>query len=364
MKKNCVRIISILAILATCHIAYASDNATYDPSTKVVAGIKPFNDAYTLGIVSPDSLNKAGDEALPGGIVVTVRINATSWPAGSSQADAESMVSASPTSLTYTALNQTQNTDISVAVAVGAVVGDYTYSIQGVPPTGLGWGLGEHSLTISAGEPDVTDTTPPIVSIVEPADGAAIVYCSGGTPVDIEFESVDPESAITSVAATVNGASVTLDATGLGTNSVTATGVFTAYGIGAYTVVASATSQGGTGDATADFTVNYVVGWLPPLSLGKTSKGGSDVPIKFTARDCNNEFVHDENVTVVVYEVTSEGDVAKLGGVFGEGAWSIRIDDVAGQYIINFKTAAGAHNYRADILFGGFFQASKQFSVR
>jgi len=249
-------------------------------------------------------------------------------------------------------------------VGAGAVVGDYTYCIQGVPPTGLGWGLGEHGLTISVGEPDVTDTTPPIVSIVEPVDGAAIVYCSGGTPVDIEFEAVDPESAITSVAATVNGASVALDVTGLGTNNVTATGVFTADSIGAYTVVASATSQGGTGDATADFTVNYVIGWLPPLSLGKTSKGGSDVPIKFTARDCSNLFVHDETVTVVVYEVTSEGDVARLSGVFGEGAWSIRIDDVAGQYIINFKTAASAHNYRADVLFNGFLQASKQFSVR
>jgi hypothetical protein len=150
----------------------------------------------------------------------------------------------------------------------------------------------------------------------------------------------------------------------LGTNNVSATGIFMAGGIGAYTLMASATSEGGTGDATADFTVNYVTGWLPPLSLGKTSKGGSDVPIKFTARDCNNEFVHDESVTVVVYEVTAEGDVARLGGVFGDGASFIRIDDVAGQYIINFKTASGAHNYRVDVLFNDFLQASKQFSVR
>ncbi|MCX5770461.1 MAG: hypothetical protein NTZ09_09355 [Candidatus Hydrogenedentes bacterium] len=364
MRKNCICIITILVVLATGQIAYASDNATYDPPSNVVAGIKPFSDAYTLGIISPGSLNKDGDEALPGGIVVNVRINATSWPAGSSQADAEAMVSVSPVSLTYTALNETQNTDVSIAVGAGAVVGDYTYTIQGVPPTGLGWGLGAHNLTISVGETGTGDTTPPIVTIVEPADGAAIVYCLGGTPVDIEFQAVDPESAITSVAATVNGAGVTLDATGLGTNNVTATGVFIAGGIGAYTVVASATSQGGTGDATADFTVNYVMGWLPPLSLGKTSKGGSDVPIKFTARDCSNLFVHDETVTVVVYEVTAGGDVACLSGVFGEGASFIRIDDAAGQYIINFKTAAGAHNYRADVLFNGFFQASKQFSVR
>jgi hypothetical protein len=106
------------------------------------------------------------------------------------------------------------------------------------------------------------------------------------------------------------------------------------------------------------------MGWLPPLSLGKTSKGGSDVPVKFTARDCSGLFVHDESVAVVVYEVTTGGDVARLSGVFGDGASFIRIDDVAGQYIINFKTAAGVHNYRADIFFNDFFQASKQFSVR
>ena len=58
-----------------------------------------------------------------------------------------------------------------------------------------------------------------------------------------------------------------------------------------------------------------------------------------------------------------------LSGLFGEGATSVRIDDEAGQYIINFQTAAGAHNYRADVYFNDFNnapykQGSKTFSVR
>jgi hypothetical protein len=79
--------------------------------------------------------------------------------------------------------------------------------------------------------------------------------------------------------------------------------------------------------------------------------------------------VHDESVKVVVFEVTSGGDVQALSGLFGDGASSVRIDDDAGQYIINFQTAAGAHNYRVDVYFNDFNdqlfkQGSKTFSVR
>jgi hypothetical protein len=341
-------------------------SATYNPSPKVLAGVKPFADSYDLNIVSPSSLNDSGDRALAGdGITIAVQITATDWPAGSSAAEALALISASPGTLTYTALNQSQATQVSISVGAGVTAGDYTYSIQGNPPSGLGWGLGNATLTLSVAEPVETDVTPPIVTITAPADGAAFTFCLGGTEVGVAFDAVDPESAISAVAAHVNGTGVALDAVGLGTNNASATGAVIVSSIGSYTLTASATSAGGSADATADFSVNYATAWLPPLSLGKTSKGGSDVPIKFTARDCANEFVHDESVVVVVYEVTDEGDAIRLSGVYGEGSSSIRIDDAAGQYIINFKTAAGPHNYRVDVYFGdGLLQASKQFSVR
>ena len=107
--------------------------------------------------------------------------------------------------------------------------------------------------------------------------------------------------------------------------------------------------------------------WLPPLSLGTTNKGGSTIPIKFSAIDCTASFVEDKSVNVVVWEVKSTGDVKVLTGLYGSGASDVRIDGK--QYIINFKTASGSHNYRVEVSFLGadgklFKQASKTFSVR
>jgi hypothetical protein len=218
----------------------------------------------------------------------------------------------------------------------------------------------------------VADTTPPVVNITEPGDGSSKTFCSGGTTVSIAFEAVEDASPITALEANVNGESVALATSGIGTESASATGSYNVMSIGTFTLTASATSVGGTGDATADFNVNYNSSWLPPLSLGKTSKGGSTIPIKFTVRDCDGGFIHDESVKVVVYEVLHNSEPISLEGVYGEGSSAVRIDDVAGQYIINFETAPGAHNYRADVFFSGIkdnvpdwiLQGSKQFSVR
>ena len=185
------------------------------------------------------------------------------------------------------------------------------------------------------------------------------MFCTAGVAVPIEVSASDAESEVTSVAADVNGTNVPLSYTA--GNNVIATGSYTAGGIGVYTVNASATSAGGTGTASeVSFLVKYNTLWLPPLALGKTSKGGSTIPIKLTARDCEGGFVHDESVKIAVYE----GSVEKFVAVFGEGSDFVRIDDLDGHYITNFQTAAGQHTYTVKVYFNDVLHASLNFSVR
>ena len=104
--------------------------------------------------------------------------------------------------------------------------------------------------------------------------------------------------------------------------------------------------------------VNYAMSWLPPLSLGKVISGA--LAIKFSARDCNGVFVADNRVSVEIWE----GTVRQFVATFGDGSDAVRIDEVQGQYITNFKAASGAHNYTVKVLFGGFEQASKDFTTK
>jgi hypothetical protein len=144
-----------------------------------------------------------------------------------------------------------------------------------------------------------------------------------------------------------------------------ASGSLTPSVIGTYTLHATATSDGGVGDATRAFVVNYNPAWLPPISLGKTSRGGSTVPIKFTISDANTNFVTDESVEVVV----KEGGVTRLNAFFGDGSSSVRISPTDMQYIVNFQTASGAHTYDVFVYFNDmnglpFQQLNTSFGTR
>src|SRR5262249_38458437 len=104
--------------------------------------------------------------------------------------------------------------------------------------------------------------------------------------------------------------------------------------------------------------VNYVMSWLPPLSNGKVVSG--EAVIKFSARDCNGTFVADDRVSVEVWE----GAVQRFVATFGNGSDAVRIDEVASQYIANFKPASGVHTYTVKVFFGGFEQALKSFTTK
>lgn len=374
-SKGKFLVLSLALLLAVASGTAWANDTTYSPSTKTIEGTKAFTDTYVLTITSPTSLGgpPPGNPIPSAGVTVQLEITVIDFPSGSSEAEALSFISLDPTSLHFTALNQGQTVDVDVNVGSSATPGDYVYNILAKKPTGQtgigGWGNGAGAtLNLTVNEPVETDTTPPSVTITSPTSNQAFAFCQAGTAVPIAFDATDAESVITGMAADVNGDGVSLTTSGIGTNSASATGTYNATSIGSYTLTASAQSAGGIGDATSVFTVNYNLSWLPPLSLGKTAKGGSTIPVKFTVRDCDGNFIHDESVKVVVYEV-SNGQVEAFSGLFGEGASSVRIDDLTGQYIINFQTESGIHMYRVDVFFSDsngdpFKQGEKSFAVR
>jgi hypothetical protein len=217
-----------------------------------------------------------------------------------------------------------------------------------------------------------TTQVPPAIEIKKPVADSSFPFRNGGTPIDIEFEALDKSKPITGLAAAVNGEAVAIQKSGLGSLKAKGTARYVCGGIGKYVVTASGTSAGGTGVAAAEFGVDYDLRWLPPISLDKFAKGGSTVPIKFSIRDVAGKFIHDKSVVVIVSEIFSAGEERKSVAVFGKGSSCVRIDDVGKQYVLNFKTAKGAHKYRVDAFFAGvayndfefILQGSKELSVR
>ena len=366
-----VALTAVLALLCGAGVARVEANeATYNPSDKSLGEItRPSTGTttqiYTLAMISPSMLNSNGQTALVGGgIFANAKVTSTSRPDGVNPADALALVGVTPVGALYTAVSQSKDFSVPVTIGAATTTGDYSYLIQADPTiNGTGWGLGGATLSFSVVEPSVTDTTTPtiVLSVASP-----VTFCLDGTSITFSYTASDADSPIGSVVARVNGEPVALTTSGLGTNAVYGEGAFTAATIGGYTLTVEATSDGGTGSDTQEVKVKYQLTWLPPLSLGKTAKGGSTVPIKFTVRDCNSAFVYDDSVRVAVYEMTSGGDVEALSGVYGSGASSVRIDPTAEQYIINLHTEPGLHNYAADVWFDHSDepQGSKSFSVR
>lgn len=69
---------------------------------------------------------------------------------------------------------------------------------------------------------------------------------------------------------------------------------------------------------------------------------------------------------VISDQLLGNKDVLITTGIFGKGSSGVRIEQIdayTGQYIVNFPTATGAHQYRADVFFNGIKQACKEFSV-
>jgi hypothetical protein len=355
-----------LGCLALAHSAIAAPDSVA-PADQTISGTKPYTDSYTVTVTSPSMLNNAGDTQLAnGGINLTVSATPLTWPSGSSSTQAAGLLSGPGVPpalavLNFTAVSQDRSFLLTVTTTAGTIPGDYTYDIGGASPGGYGWGVTTAMLTVQVAEPTVSDTTPPAVTFASPATCPATY--TFGQSVSININAVEDMSPITAFTATINGDAFG-SATGIGTQSANINGTFTPSMIGTYTVAASATSVGGTGNASCDLNVNYDLTWLPPISLGKTSKGGSTMPIKFAIRDASGEFVTDDSVHVIV----KEGATEVFSAFFGEGASNVRISETDEQYIVNFQTASGVHNYDVLAYFDGVggevLQGTKTFSTR
>ena len=346
------------ASMASAQNSGQNDSVDYAPRVHTVAATLPLDTQYTLAVSAPTQLNKNGEEALQNGIRAELRVNAASYPEGSSPAEALALVSVYHNSMTFYALGETHSTTVRVAALAGTTPGDYMYTIQAVGPQGLGWGNSGHTLTVTVSEPVVLDTTPPDVTITSPTAGLGFTFCTGGTTVPVTISAVDAQSPVTAVGFTVNGASFSVNSFAPA-NTVAAEGQFVAPAVGAYQLRAWATSAGGTGHSpVVGISVNYAMSWLPPLSLGRTVNGA--VAIKFAARDCQGKFVADSSVRVEVWE----GTVQRFAAVHGDGSDAVRLQEADEHYIANFHPSSGSHIYTVKVFFNGFQQATTNFTTR
>jgi hypothetical protein len=336
-----------------------NDSVDYAPKTQNLAGTFPFDRSYPLDITSPSSLNNEGDKAIAVGITANLRVNAEYYPVASNAAVAAALVTLDDPFMVFTALAQTHRTTVRLHVNSSTLPGDYVFTIQADGPNGIGWGNASHTLNVTVSAPVLSDTTPPVVVITSPEDAQAFTFCSAGTVVPVTISATDAESLVTSVWAKANDELFPVSFPSA-SNNVVANGSITAMGIGSIALQAWAQSsapQLGQSEMV-NISVNYVMSWLPPLSLGKVVSGA--LAIKFSARDCNGAFVADERVRVEV----SEGGVNKFVATPGDGSDAVRIDNVMGQYIANFQPASGVHTYTVKVFFGAFEQASKNFTTK
>jgi hypothetical protein len=350
----------LLALSASMAFAQGSgknDSVDYTPRVYTVAGTLPVDQSYTLAVSAPTQLNDRGQAALVNGLVATLRVNVASYPEGSSQAEAAALVSLDDLSMVFYALGETHQTIVRVAASINTTPGDFMYNIQAVGPSGLGWGIASHTLTVTVSQPVVLDTTPPDVRITSPTDKQGFTFCSAGTKVPVTISAVDAESVVTAVGGTVNGTSFAVQPF-TPANAVSTSGEFVAPAVGAYTLGAWATSAGGTGTAPeVGISVNYVMSWLPPLSAGRTIRGA--VPIKFAAYDCEGAFVADTSVRVEVWEASN----LRFTAVYGDGSDAVRIE-TGTQYITNFHPPSGNHTYTVKVFFNNYLQATTTFAVQ
>lgn len=191
----------------------------------------------------------------------------------------------------------------------------------------------------SVGPTEPADTTPPVINISNPLNSKTYF---DQLPTDFHFMVEDPESAIVSESALLNGAPInnndSILLTQLGENTLTIT----------------ATNEANlTSEETITFYVNHF-SWIRPILYLKGSsietatyfaKAKSTLPIKFVNFDEYGGFVANPAVKVVV-----EGTTAEF--VYGETDTNIRInqeEEDDPNYIVNLHTNFNKWDYQMEV---------------
>ncbi len=201
----------------------------------------------------------------------------------------------------------------------------------------------------------------PTVAIQSPTSGEVFTQVQGAAAavVNYAFTGVVPSGAITSVKVTVDGQTITPGTlTGLNTANVSGGGALSYSAAGTHTLTVTVSN----GDASATTSRTFVVKqsyqnvaqdliWLPPISLNKTVKGGSMMPIKFRLTS-GRSFIRDTATVIAIYEVYANGSISDPV-IYPYGANSDpNPPDYAitgEQYHLNFTTAPGVHRYRIEV---------------
>ena len=191
----------------------------------------------------------------------------------------------------------------------------------------------------SVGPTAPTDSTPPVISISNPINGKTYF---DQLPTCFHFIVEDPESAIVSQSALLNGIPINdndcIILAQLGENVLNVT----------------ATNEANlTSEETVTFYVNYF-SWLPPIKYQKGSstetatynaRVNSTLPIKFAVFDEYNDFV----VNPAAVKVVVEGTKAEF--VYGASDTDIRINQEYGEdpnYIVNLHTNFNKWDYQME----------------
>ncbi len=269
----------------------------YNPQEKIVEGNQPLTASYVLQIIAPSNL------PINAPVTVNLALSVLSKPAtGVTDAEALSFISLSPTSLTFTGPSQALTTTVTVTVPLGNYAGDYAYKIlpSGWPVTADGIIDAGATVNAIATPPNSTDTNPPAIILLSPANGTEYIYAPlSGIPVTVPVSfsaSVAPGGqSIDSLQLFIGETLVTLNPlniVGLGTISASATASIPLITPGSYTITAGATNENGTSWDSADITV---VVDAPPPTITPSSPvansnfsfplggAGASVPVSFSA---------------------------------------------------------------------------------
>ncbi|MDP1580209.1 MAG: hypothetical protein Q8M02_08015 [Candidatus Didemnitutus sp.] len=412
------------------------------PLTNVDANIGGISVDLTTTGLGTDEATGAGELAISVPGIYTVQARATNEVGTSTDsADITITVLAAPptvaiqTPLPGSSYTYIPGTNLQVPFTFAAVsqyggISTLTAKLNGAPvsftASGLGTlnasgagnlpitGAGSYTLTVTATDPNgsATDSVtfsvdspfaPPTISISAPLNGTVFTRAVGdpATVVPFSFTAIaGAGAAMTGLSAALDGTALTFTSSGLGSATATGTGSLSLTTPGTYTLSATGLSGALSATDTVTFTIvetgpptaDCGVFWLPPISLGKVHKGGSDMPIKFRIECCDFEMgtgnqshkrskdspvthngignghgnasanghddhndcqaVRDTAVVIATWEVFANGSTSQpILYTFNAGSPNPSEYTINGNFMyhLNFPTAKGKHRYHVEV---------------